>query len=276
MEKLTKETYKTNHDYMSYTRLTNFLKCEAAAAANYKEPQTESQLVGSYIDAYFSNELEEFKQEHPEIFNSKNGELKAKFQFANVLIKRIESDETFMKMLSGEKQTIMVGEIAGMPFKIKIDSYKKKSFIVDLKVMKDFERVWSKTLKKYTNFIEAYDYDIELAIFQEIESQNSDDHKKLPCYIAAITKEEPCGDVGAFSFPQRKLDEALDFVKRQIPRIQGILNGEIAPQRCEQCNYCKMTKRMRVVDWELVGASGDLLRENGYECEDPVLKKEKK
>ena len=273
MEKLTKETYRTNHDYMSYTTFTKFLKCEAAAVARYSEPPTEAQLVGSYVDAYFSNEMQEFQKEHPEIYNSKTGELKAKFQLADKLIERIEQDETFMKMLSGEKQRIMTGVIEGMPFKIKMDSYKPGQFIVDLKVVKDFERIWSKTLKKYTNFIEAYDYDLELAIFQEIERQNSDNHKPLPCYIAAITKEEPYADVGAFGFSQLKLTEALDFVKRQIPRIKGIMNGEIAPHRCEQCAYCKKTKRMRVLDWELVGASGDALRENGYECEDPKIKK---
>lgn len=273
MEKLTKETYKTDHSYMSYTRFSKFLKCEAAAAANYYEKPTEAQLVGSYVDAHFSGEMKEFMQEHPEIFNSKTGELKAKFQFADVLIKRIESDETFMKMLNGEKQVIMTGVIEGMPFKIKMDSYKPGKFIVDLKVVKDFDKVWSDAYKKYTNFVEAYDYDIELAIFQEIESQNSESHEKVPCYIASITKEEPCGDVGAFSFHQSKLDDTLDFVKRQIPRIQGILDGKIAPHRCEKCEYCKSTKRMRVLDWELIGASGDTLRENGFECEDPIIKK---
>jgi hypothetical protein len=276
MEKLTKETYKTNHEYMSYTRFTRFLKCEAAAAANYHEKTTEAQLIGSYVDAYFSGEMKEFLTEHPEIFNSKTGELKAKFQFADVLIKRIESDEAFMEMLNGEKQVIMTGVIAGMPFKIKMDSYNAKKRIIEFKVMKDFDRVWSKEQKKYTNFVEAYDYDIELAIFQEIESQNSEDHKKLPCYLVAITKEEPNGDVGAFSFPQRKLDDTLDFVKRQIPRITGILEGKIAPRRCEQCEYCKSTKKLRVLDWEYIGANGDYLRENGIECDDPLLKKENK
>ena len=58
---LTKETYRTNHDYMSYSRFSRFLACEAAAAANYYEPASVAQLIGSYVDAHFSNEMDEFK-----------------------------------------------------------------------------------------------------------------------------------------------------------------------------------------------------------------------
>ena len=76
---LTKQNYATNHFFMSYSRLCRFKKCEAAAAAGYHEPTTTSQLVGSYVDAYFSDELEDFKKEHPEILNSRTGQLKADF-----------------------------------------------------------------------------------------------------------------------------------------------------------------------------------------------------
>ena len=76
---LTKETYRTNHDFMSYSRFSRFLTCEAAATANYYPPSSVAQLVGSYVDAYFSEELDDFKAEHPEIFNSKTGALKSDF-----------------------------------------------------------------------------------------------------------------------------------------------------------------------------------------------------
>ena len=277
---LTKENYKTNHDYMSYSTFSLYLTCEAAAAAHYRAPSTTAQLVGSYVDAYFSNELEEFKAEHPEIFNIKTGALKADFVKANDIIARIESDETFLKTLSGEKQVIMTGkinglegldnEIEGLPFKIKMDSYKENEFIVDLKVMKDFKPVWSDAYHSYQNFMIAYNYDIEMAIFQEIVYQNTG--KKLPVYISAITKEDP-SDIGIFSIPQNKLDEALTIVKHNIPRIKKILNGEVAPHRCETCEYCKMTKKARVLDWDYVGYSGDKLREEGIECDDPKLVK---
>lgn len=275
MEPLTKENYATNHDYYSYSRISRFLKCEAAAAANYKDPDTPSKLVGAYVDAYFSNELSVFTTQHPEIFNSRTGELKADFKKAEEIIKRIESDKEFMRLLSGEKQFIMSGIIDGEPFKIKMDSYKENEFIADLKVVKDFNRVWSDVFGKYVSFVQAFDYDIELAIFQEIVYQNTG--KKLPCIIAAVTKEEP-SDIGAFEISQGILDAALKTVKSNLKRIKKITSGEVAPCRCEKCAYCRSTKKTQIMDSELIGANGDRLRENGFDCVDPkiqIIKEEK-
>lgn len=257
---LTKENYKSNHDYLSYSRISKFLKCEAAAKVNFYEPGTPAKLIGSYVDAYFSDELNQFKTEHPEIF-TKSGELKSDFKNADKIIERIKSDETMMKYLSGEVQKIMTGEIDGVKFKIKMDSYKENEFISDLKVMKDFSRVWSDTFNSYTNFVEAYDYDIELALFQEIVFQNTG--KKLPCYLVAITKEDPA-DVGVFEIPQETLDKALKIIKNNLPRIKQILNNEVEPERCEKCYYCRMTKKARVLPYTLAGANGEKLKENGF------------
>ena len=267
---LTKENYRTNHDYMSYSRFCRFLECEASAAANYHTPSTEAQLVGSYVDAYFSHEMDEFKVEHPEIF-LKSGELKANFKKADDLIERIQKDPEMMRLLGGDNQTIMSGEIDGVPFKIKMDSYLKDEAIIDLKVMKDFNRVWSDAFGGYTNFAIAYNYDIELAIFQEIVYQNTE--KRLPCYLVCITKETP-SDIGIFNIPQEDLDKALTIVRHNLPRIKGILDGEIAPQRCEKCAYCRETKKATIIDFNYIGATGDQLREAGYECVDEKIKKE--
>lgn len=268
MTALTKENYRTNHEYMSYSRFCRFLECEASAAAHYHTPSTESQLIGSYVDAYFSNELDDFKAEHPEIFTAK-GELKAGFKKAEELIARIESDESMMYLLSGEKQAIMSGEICGVPFKIKMDSYIKDEMIVDLKVMKDFNRVWSDAFNGYVNFALAYNYDIELAIFQEIVYQNTG--KRLKCVLVCITKENP-SDIGAFEIPQEDLDKALKIVKNNLPRIKSILDGETAPNRCEKCAYCRETKKANIIDFNYIGFTGDQLREVGYDCTDKKLK----
>lgn len=271
MEPLNKENYRTNHDYMSYSRFSRFLECEAAASVGYHNPTTVSQLVGSYVDAYFSEEMDEFMQEHPEVFNSRTGELKSDFKKADELIERIKSDEQFMKALSGEKQVIMTGEIDNVPFKIKMDSYIKDKAIIDLKVLKDFKPVWSDSFNSYQNFVLAYNYDIEMAIFQEVVKQNTG--KVLPCYLACITKEEP-SDVNIFEIPQVALDKALEIVRHNLPRIQKILGGEIAPHRCETCAYCRATKKARVLDFDLIGANGDKLREEGIVCDNPKLNPE--
>ena len=265
---LNKEDYIHNHTFLSFTRFSKFLKCEACAAAGFRTPATTSMLVGSYVDAYISEEFEEFRNEHPEIFNSRTGELKADFKKAEEIINIIKLDDTLQEFLKGDKQKIMTGEIGGIPFKIKMDVYNEGVRIVDVKIMSNFNKVWSDVQNKYCNFIEAYDYDIELAIFQEIVRQNTG--KLLPCYILSVTKEE-YPDRGVFEFPQEDLDEALRIVKTRLGRIKKILDGQIEPERCEKCEYCKMTKKVRVLSTRFVGFSGDQLREEGIDCNDSKI-----
>lgn len=266
MSELTKETYITDHSFMSFTRYSKFMSCEASAAAHYKTATTPAMLMSSYVDAYFSNELKEFKEQHLEIF-TKTGTLKSDYVKAEEIIKRIESDENLMYYLSGEKQKIMAGVIDGVKFKAKMDSYKEHEFIVDLKVMKDFKPIWSNGMK--SNFIDAYMYTTELALFQEIVYQNTGE--KLPCYIAGITKETP-SDVGIFEIPQVQLDLALSNVKEHLTRINSILKGEVAPNRCGECEYCRLTKKAEVMNYYFAGMNGNQLREEGIECCDPKVK----
>lgn len=265
---LSKEEYIKNHDFLSFTRFRNFLKCEASAAAGFRKPSTTSMLVGSYVDAYISDEFDEFRNEHPEIFNSRTGELKADFKKAEEIINIIKVDETMQQFLQGEKQKIMTGEIDGVPFKIKMDIYNEGVRIVDVKIMANFNKVWSDVQNKYCNFIEAYDYDIELAIFQEIVRQNTG--VLPPCFILSVTKEE-VPDKGVFQFPQEDLDEALRIVRNRLPRIKKILNGEIEPERCEKCEYCKLTKKVKILSTRYVGFNGNQLREEGIDCNDSKI-----
>ena len=269
---LTKENYKDNHYYLSYSRFSKFLDCEAAAFADYKTEPTVAFLVGSYVDAYFSNEMPEFQATHPEMYNSRTGELKKDFIKADEIIARIEQDPLLVHYMSGEKQTIMAGEIEGVPFKIKMDSYLENEAIVDLKIMKDFNKVWSTAYKAYINFVEAYDYDIELAIFQEIVRQKTGG-KTLPCYLVCATKENP-PDIGLFEIPQETLDKALQTVKNNLPRYLQISQGKVAPHRCEKCAYCRSSKKAQLISYEYAGMSGDELREEGIECNDEKVKPE--
>lgn len=270
MEELNKKTYITDHSFLSFTTFSRFLTCEAAAAAHYRPEPTAALLMSSYVDAYFSNELKEFKENNPNIF-TKTGTLKVDFLQAEEIIKRIESDPVMMYYMSGEKQVIMTGVIFGRKFKIKMDSYKKGAFIVDLKVMKDFQPVWTSRGKE--NFVEAYLYHIELALFQEIVRQRTGE--RLPCYICGITKEKP-SDVGIWQIPQAQLDVAMKIVENNIERIGDILDGKVRPHRCERCEYCRLTKKARVLNYYFAGLTGDQLREEGIESDDPLLKKEEK
>ena len=138
-------SHENSLKYMGATQFKNFEKCEAAAMAEineeYAHKKTTALLVGSYVDAHFEGTLDIFKAKNPEIFK-KDGDLKADYKQADYIINRIERDSFFMKAMDGEKQRIMVGEIEGIPVKIKIDSYREHKTIVDLKVIKDFSPIY--------------------------------------------------------------------------------------------------------------------------------------
>ena len=125
--------------------IQEFMKCESATMARIRgeieEEKSTALLVGSYVDAHFEGTLDVFKAQNPEIF-TRSGSLKSEYTHAEYIINRIEQDEMFMRYMSGETQAIMTGELFGVPWKTKIDSYHPGKAIVDLKIMRDFEPVW--------------------------------------------------------------------------------------------------------------------------------------
>ena len=245
---ITAENYfsiESNMKCMGASQFKAFMECEAGALAEVKgeiERETSvSQLVGSYVDAHYEGTLDLFKAKNPAIF-TKAGDLKSEYKHAEYIIERLERDELFQKYMAGEKQVIKVGEIDGVPFKIKIDSYHPGKAIVDLKVMKDFGGIWKDGLK--LSFVEAWGYDFQAAIYQAVEGNN------LPFFIAGATKEKPEPDLGIFSIPQDRLDWCLNEVKANIHRIVEIKQGKIEPERCEHCTYCKQTKILtEIIDY---------------------------
>ena len=248
---ITNENYynaENSVKFMSTSQFKSFMDCEAKAMAEisgeYQRETTTALLVGSYVDAFFEGTLDTFKEHHPEIF-LKSGSLKADFVQADDIIQRISRDIEFMRYMSGESQKIFTGNIAGVPFKGKLDSYHAGKCIVDLKVIRDFQPVWKNGRKM--SFIEAWGYDIQGAVYQELVYQNTG--QKLPFVICAVTKEK-VPDLVLISIPQERLDFCLNLVKSTAPHFQSVKNGIIAPERCEKCDFCKSTKKLEgVIDY---------------------------
>lgn len=243
---LTAENYfspEANMQYMSCSQFKSFQKCEASALAElrgeYARPVTEALLIGSYVDAHFEGTLDVFKAKHPEIF-TKSGELKAQYKHAEYMIQRAERDELFMKYMSGRKQVIMTGEIAGVPFKIKMDSYIDGVMINDLKCIKDVMPVWNDVKRQREHFINFWGYDLQGAIYREVVRQNTG--MTIPFFISAITKEKPEPRLRLYWLPNEDLDNALNEVISLAPRYQQIKEGKLAPQRCGDCDYCRFTE----------------------------------
>ena len=273
MLKLNEDNYYSKEadiDYMSVSQLKNFLPiapakkpCEARAVAElngeYIRPQTDALTIGSYIDTKLTGtqeEFEAFKEAHPEIISSRGatkGELKANFKIADEMVERAWKDREnggiFLKALDGEKQKIFIGEIFGFPFKAKLDCL-GDGYITDLKTTESINKRYY--ANGWYNFIDFWGYTFQGAIYQELVYQNTG--KKLPFYIAAISKENN-PDLGLFQIPQENLDIAMTYIdKDKLQRVQDLKNGTIAPQRCENCDYCRATKVIKApVDYNTIG-----------------------
>ena len=242
---------QANYEFMSVSQYKSFVGsygirgCEARAVAEvkgeYEEPMNDAKLVGSYVDRYFEGTLNEFRKEHPEIFRA-DGMLKSQYRLADRLIDRVEKDEMFMDFMSGEKQKIMTAELFGTPWKIKIDSYLPGIAVVDLKVMKSLTDVKQAGDLGPLDFVRYWGYDIQGAIYQEVVRLNTG--KKLPFFIAGISKEVPC-DFDIIHVSDVYLKEALRNVEMNIEHVLDVKYGREEPTRCGTCAYCKRTKVLK-------------------------------
>lgn len=254
---------EANKAYFSVSQIKSMLECEAKAVAEmngeYVRDKSAALLVGGYIDAYFSGELEAFKVANPEIF-TKKGELRADYAKAEEIISRIEREPLADAMLSGEKQKIVTGKIAGQPFKAKLDCYLNRELvreigaqfdgmgmllmedgaIVDLKIMKDFEPMY-KPEEGRVSFIEYWGYDLQMAVYQELMRQTVG--HQPPCYILAASKQDP-PDITLIQIPQDVMDYHIERLNKMLPGMADVKEGTAAPYRCGKCAYCRQTKKL--------------------------------
>lgn len=246
---ITNETYYQMDEFMTVSQFKKFKKCELDALRPFDNSDRSMPLmVGSYVDAYVEGTLDEFIEENPDIYlkTGKNkGELRAEFKQADEICKFIDRDKVFSQFMSGEKQTIMTGVIAGVPFKIKMDSYSPDIAINDLKVMRTVTDNWG----NYIDFITPWGYDIQMAVYQEIVYQNTG--KRLPCYICAVTKETPTNSI-IVNIPQSYLDRALYEVESKVQHFYDVKMGKEDATGCGICPTCitsrKVTKIISMED----------------------------
>lgn len=278
--KLTEANYysdEANWQYMSASQFKSFRLCESAAMAELRgewgKKDTLALRVGSYVDAYFSGELEQFKAEHPEMYK-KDGTLKADYAHAHKVAERLERDDLARMLLSGRHQVIKTGKIAGVWYKTKFDSLLtatqveaicKKfpqvrelvpfggAMIVDLKYIKDFETIWDADAGERVSFVVFWGYDYQGAIYQKI------DNRMLPFVIVAATKEaEP--NIEAMHIPDDDLAFPMAEVEALSPRYAAIKRGEIEAVGCGKCAYCRNTKRLTgIKHYKNIMEQGELL-----------------
>lgn len=292
--KLTEANYyskKANEAYFSVSQFKAFQKCEAAAMAELRGEFTPERgralLLGSYFDEMLTgtpNSQSKFIAEnYSELFQKTSkmasmlGKLKtvkerkdfisgltnifctdnkpyADVVQANETLERFRQQPKMMHYISGKHQVIMTGEIEGVPFKIKMDSFDHNEFICDLKYMASL-----RSPNLFTPMIEYYGYDVQAAVYQEIVRQNIG--KRLPFMFDVATKENPA-HLALGEINQYNMDKALDTVRSNIQRYQKIKTGELQAERCEDynCAYCTTTKIVEVIDTDLFGMSATQIK----------------
>lgn len=259
---LTRDNYYSNEAnklYWSNSQYKDFLACSARAKAmvdgDYIVDLSDNASVqkGVYVDERIEigddeERLEEWKREHPE-FYKKNGGLYANLQVAEKGYQRVMQDELFKSFVTGcTYQDVRTFELVdGIEFKCKFDCLFDDK-IVDIKTTNPrsyYDGVWSDEKGFKENFILAYGYDIQGALYQEAEYQRTGIRK--PFYIAVVVLPSNTND--AIDFNVIHVDDAILYnalqgVKENIQTFDLIKNGFLAPQRCEECDYCIETKKL--------------------------------
>lgn len=257
-----------NWAYLSNSQFKAFAKCEAAAMAElrgeYTPPQSKALLLGSFVDAYFSGEFNEFVAAHPEIrlSSGKNaGEFKEDFKKAFAACQRLDQEPLIKALLSGRHQVIKTGRIAGVPFKCKVDSLLSSDqvrricekfpevkklvpfggqMIVDLKYLASLDPVWSDEAQCHISFAQFWGYDIQGAIYQRLV-------RRFPPFVLTGITKETSPKIFAIYIPDADLQAAMDDVEARAPRYQAIKTGRIAATRCGHCPYCRATEHLTAI-----------------------------
>lgn len=248
-----------NKEYCSVSQYKSFYGidgCEAKAMAEingeFVRPTTSALLLGQYVDIALTepDKMDSFIEQHPELISSRGatvGQLKSEFKHADDMIDRVKKDAKLMKYLDGETQTVMTGNLFGLPFKIKMDVYIPHKAIVDLKTVESLYKGYYVPNRGRVTFVEYYDYVVQGSAYQEIVYQNTGE--RLPFYLVCVSKE-PIPDIALVGIDNKTLydriygNELSEGIARECEQIMLLKRGEVKPIRCEHCAYCLPTKKI--------------------------------
>ncbi|HFI0402792.1 TPA: PD-(D/E)XK nuclease-like domain-containing protein [Streptococcus suis] len=265
MKTLTQDNYYEDKDYMSVSRFKQYLECEAKALAldtgKWVDDRDQKPLLfGNYVHSYFESAEahQKFLEEHrSDLFSSRKPYgLLADYKLADKVIATLETDELFNNLYHGrrgrnkdrvEKEMIVTGTIAGVPFKGKIDAINHtRGYMVDLKTMKTiYGEEWCQELRRkapgaIANIVNFH-YHVQAAVYQELLNQMTG--RPYRSLIVAVSKEnEP--DKEIFSLDEETLSEGLEFVSERARHVWDVATGKVGPIKCGNCNYCRSKKKL--------------------------------
>lgn len=247
---VTKENYFTpenDKEYMSVSLFKSFKKCEAKTMAKlnseWEDDNKDALLLGSYVHAWSEGTLEQFKVEHPEMYSSRGktkGQLKSTFLIADRMINALKDDELVKQAREGQKEVIQTAELFGVPWKAMFDIYNSdKKVIVDLKTTRNIHSKFGNN----ENFIIHYDYLLQMAIYCEIDRINRKADDYFQPHIIAVSKED-IPDKAVILLGTEFIEDKLLETEILMDRVKAVWQGREQPTRCEECDYCRATKKL--------------------------------
>lgn len=250
---LTRDNYhslEANQRYMSWHQFKDFMTCEAGALSHlkFREPiKSNALILGTLLHAWNEGE-EAFKkslEENSIYMYQKNGKLYKDFEPLYAMIDTLESSDLCMEALAGEKEVIMTGFIGGVEWKICIDSFNRKYYrFSDLKsAAKLKQKGFNSFSGRMEGFVTAYGYLGQVSAYGEIVRQNLNQNYLPEPYLVIVTKEDPPDKVVA-SFDIDSINQQLEWIEENIPRVQAVKEGRMPPTSCGKCSYCRLMKTL--------------------------------
>lgn len=206
-------------------------------------------LVGNYLHTYFESPMAhtQFIEDNKSDIISKSGKTvgqpKAPFKQAELMIQALDNDDFFKAVYKGDKEVPLTGEIDGLAWRGKLDCLNiENGYFVDLKTVDDIHKKhWNSSTRTWDNFIFDRQYIMQMAVYRELLKQKYG--HDFEAFIFAVSKQDQ-PDKMAVRIDDYRYEEALEPIYRLQHRFEAVKNGEQKPDRCEQCDYCRMTKQL--------------------------------
>jgi hypothetical protein len=250
---INKDSYfslEADREYFSVSQFKSFISCEAKTMAKlngeWADGDNDAFILGSYVHAWNEGvNLGEFKANHPQMFK-KDGSLLAKYAIGDKMIETLQNDPFIQQVREGAKEVIMTAELFGTHWKAMLDIYNPtKKYFADLKTTRDIRtKIWNDKTKSKDNFIIAYDYVLQMAVYAEIERLNRGGEKHLQSYIIAVSKDDIPDKEVAWILDEY-IKEKLMEVEIRLPHYIKVKQGLVEPTRCGCCDYCRSTKVLK-------------------------------
>ena len=259
---LTKDNYfssEASQLYCGSTQFKGFVPelggCEAMSLAKIRgefiQETSSDMLYGKAVHAWSEGTLLEFKRANMKELTKADGvTFLAKYKGIQDSIDAIQNDINMMAVLDGEKEVILTANMFGMDWKIMIDVYNPLvGFFSDIKCMRDFAFKYNEKQGARVSFIKYWGYQYQMAIYAEVERLSTGRDDWLIPQIAAVTKQDPPNKDIFIGFYE-KIPQLLLEVEMYSPRIIALKSGLEQPTRCGECDYCRLTKQARFVDFD--------------------------